>query len=181
MNNIDISQALRHTRNLDAFYDAHISKWPEDPEDWSDAQLAIFQAWRNERDRRHDMINNSRVAMHFLRWVIFFPVLLLTTVLVQSLAGYLGETGPWWIWLFVYLLFGWYVSGLIIFVVSRICPNPKFGCYAFLGLFVTTEMIAFFGNFAGRSALENILRGGTDLSIVAALFASANSSDATSD
>jgi hypothetical protein len=108
------------------------------------------------------------------RWISFFPVLLIVTAIVQAIGGLVGEQGPWWIWFFVYAGFGWYVSAWVVFMASRICPNPKIGSYMFLGLFVVTELIGFTKGFSARPALENIIRGGIDVGVIGALGVSAN-------
>ena len=96
------------------------------------------------------------------------------TALLQGIGGIAGERGPWWIWFFVYSSFGWALTGLAVFKTTEICPKPKIGSYMFLGLFIVTEALAFFNGFSSRSGLENIIRGGIDFSITAALVASAN-------
>jgi hypothetical protein len=112
--------------------------------------------------------------MLILRWIFFFPALLLVTVAVQTIGGIVGEQEPWWIWFFVYATFGWGASAWAVFMASRICPNPKIGSYMFLGLFITAELIAYAKGFNTRSALENIIRGGIDVGVIGALVASAS-------
>ena len=113
--------------------------------------------------------------MVFLRWVFFFPALLLVTAAVQTIGGIVGEQGPWWIWFFVYAAFGWGASAWVVFMASRICPNPKIGSYMFLGLFIVAELIGYTKGFTARPALENIIRGGINIGVIGALIASASS------
>ena len=65
------------------------------------------------------------------------------TAAVQTIGGIVGQQGPWWIWFFVYAVFGWAASTWAVFTASRICPNPKIGSYMFLGLFIVAELIGF--------------------------------------
>lgn len=122
------------------------------------------------------MINELywQLFMNAFRWIVFFPVLMLVTATVQTIGGILGEQGPWWIWFFVYAGFGWGASTWVVFMASRICPNPKIGSYMFLGLFIVAELIGFAKGFSARPALENIIRGGIDVGVIGALVASAN-------
>jgi hypothetical protein len=96
------------------------------------------------------------------------------TAILQAIGGTVGERGPWWIWFFVYSCFGWTATALAVFKTAEICPRPSIGSYMFLGLFLVTETIAFLNGFSVRSALENIIRGGIDIAIIAGLIASAN-------
>ena len=108
--------------------------------------------------------------MTLLRWLVFLPALLFVTALVQVIGGMAGEAGPWWLWVPLYMMFGWTLSTMAIYITALICPKLKFGAWMFFGIFIVLEPIALLKGFTLRSAAENIIRVGNDFSILGGLL-----------
>ena len=110
-----------------------------------------------------------------VKWILFAPVTLIAMGLVQAIAVTVGESGPWWIWFFVYASFGWLASSAIVYSCACICPNKKAGSYMLLGVFIVAELFYLGKSGFGSTALEIILRAGVDVGIIGELLAAADS------
>ena len=110
--------------------------------------------------------------MTILRWIVFLPCLIITTALMQFFGGIAGEAGPWWIWVPLYMFFGWTITYYLTARVAYVCPNTKVGGLMFLGFFIVLEPIAFISTFGDSTAAANIIRFGNDLSILMGILAS---------
>ena len=116
------------------------------------------------------MTENNRLknsVTWITRWIVYIPVIIIVTVLVQTLTAYISNF-PWWIALAIwtFLGIGPAICGGSIFASGLICPNRKFGNFLFLGLFTVLEIFAFTSLFGINTAIQNILRLSSDFYIV---------------
>ena len=79
---------------------------------------------------------------------------------------------PWWLSSSIYILFGFYLSWLLIYQAARICPNPKTGSYIFIGIFTLGEIAIIYNqsNTHEMKLMEYILRFPLDIGILGALI-----------
>ena len=116
------------------------------------------------------MTENNRLKnsiIWILRWILYIPVIVIVTALVQTLTAYISSF-PWWIALAIwtFLGIGPAICGGSVFASGLICPNRKFGNFLFLGLFTVLEIFAFTSEFGINTAIQNILRFSSDFYIV---------------
>lgn len=114
-----------------------------------------------------------RAVQLVLRWIAYLVLIAIVPAFFQGFAATVGEAGPWWIWIFVYLFFGWWLVLSATYGIALICPSRKYPNLVALGIFLFGEISYIYFRGAGGSALEVILRLGTDLQIVTALLAAA--------
>ena len=119
--------------------------------------------------------------MIFIRWIVFLPVLMFSTAVMQAIGGYAGEAGPWWIVMPLYMLIGWTATLYVTYQSAQICPNLKIGGWMFFGIFTVLEIFAFFSGFTDRPAAENIIRLGNDSSILMGVLYAALEQDRKKD
>jgi len=105
------------------------------------------------------------------RWIIYIPLIFTIPAVLQSIAVYVGSLGPWWIWFFVYSMFGWTLTLGIMYGIASICPLPKYPNLLFIGFFLVSEGSYLYFNGPGSTALEIILRLGTDFMITMGVLA----------
>ena len=116
------------------------------------------------------MSENNRLKnsiIWILRWILYIPIIVIVTGLVQTLTAYISNF-PWWIALAIwtFLGIGPAICGGSVFASGLICPNRKFGNFLFLGLFTVLEIFAFTSEFGLNTAIQNILRFSSDFYIV---------------
>ena len=116
------------------------------------------------------MTENNRLknsVIWFARWILYIPVIIIVTGLLQTLTAYISNF-PWWIALAIwtFLGIGPAICGGSVFASGLICPNRKFGNFLFLGLFTVLEIFAFTSEFGINTAIQNILRFSCDFYIV---------------
>ena len=116
------------------------------------------------------MTENNRLknsVIWFARWILYIPVIIIVTGLLQTLTAYISNF-PWWIALAIwtFLGIGPAICGGSVFASGLICPNRKFGNFLFLGLFTVLEIFAFASEFGINTVIQNILRFSCDFYIV---------------
>ena len=100
------------------------------------------------------------------RWIVYIPLIFTVPSVLLSIASVVGQMGPWWIWFIFYSTIGWGLAVTIMYWVASICPTPKYPNLLFLGFFIVAESYYLYLRGPGSSALEVILRLGTDLMII---------------
>jgi len=103
-----------------------------------------------------------------IRWILYIPIILLVISLLKILILGIIANLQWWIAipLWSFLGIGPMLCGGSVFASGLICPNKKFGNFLFLGLFLIGEISSFYSEFGISTALENILRFGSDFYIM---------------
>ena len=73
---------------------------------------------------KNNRLKNSIIWI--LRWILYIPVIVIVTVLVQTLTAYISNF-PWWIALAIwtFLGIGPAICGGSVFASGLICPNVK--------------------------------------------------------
>lgn len=110
---------------------------------------------------------------HILRWIAYVPSVLLAIAIVQAVTNTFAERFPWWIVMPFMLTLGYSLFAIPIVAAGFICPNRKTGNLLMLAFFVLCESIAFAGEIATNTALENIVRSSVDIMIAIALCGAA--------
>ena len=103
-----------------------------------------------------------------IRWILYIPTILLVISLVKILILGIIANLQWWIAipLWSFLGIGPLLCGGSVFGTGLICPNRKIGNLLFLGIFLIAEISSFYNEFGISTALENILRFGSNFYII---------------
>ena len=112
-------------------------------------------------------------ALWIIRWIIFLPAILLTCTLWQWVSQNFLPNWNWWTAIPLWAFFGPVFCITTVYGIGMICPNRKIGNFLFLGIFLVGEGVDFYQEIFMSTALENFLRGWSDICIIIGLVSAA--------
>lgn len=100
------------------------------------------------------------------RWIVYIPLIFTVPSTLITIASIVGQIPPWWLSFIFFSTVGWSLAVTIVYWVASICPTPKYPNLLFLGFYIVAESYYLYLRGPGSSAVEVILRLGTDLMII---------------
>jgi len=115
----------------------------------------------------------KRALFSLFRWVIYISFIFTIPALLQVTALIVSSLGFWQFWFFVYIMFGFTLTLVIMYGIASICPLPKYPNLLFVGFFIVAECSYLYFHGPGSTWIEIVLRLGTNTMITIGVLAGA--------